>query len=290
MTGAVLAILVVLSGKPAPRPTTAAEVLKGCSVYGPAFGLDRFVKCPNFAVEVYPPTPASTEKVLLSEQVRLNSGGPDGREILTTYDVKVAGKPRKAFRYVKKKFDGSSDVGLVTTVPAGPGAIRLVHCFKGMETGCGDLFELLIKALPEATTPVPPGPPELGGRALSVGPGCTRRGPSQLACPGAELTWSALYPGAPETLDEVDAIMRRATQPLGEVQAADKFCRLESAEAMCRVATITARNRAQTKSYLVYGFASLGGSRVWISCSTRADPDKGLPSPCDQVMAFKAPE
>lgn len=289
MTGVALALAVFLTAKPPPRPT-AASVMKDCAVWGPAFGIDRFIKCKTFTVEVYTPVPAAIEKAVLSEQARINTTSQDGKEILTMADVTVAGKKRKAFRYLKKKFDGSSDVGLVTTVPAGNGQIRLVHCWKGMEFGCFDIFELVMKTLPEPTGAAAAGGPAVNGRVLTIPKGCSRKGPSQIACGDTELLWSSLYPGAPETLDEVDLMMRRATQHLGDVEATDKFCLVEKTEAMCRVATITARNKQQTKSYLVYGFASTQGNRLWFSCSTSADPNQGLPSPCDQVMAFKAPE
>jgi hypothetical protein len=282
MTGATIALLLLLGARPA-----AADLLKGCEVYGPAFGLDRFVRCKNFTVEVYPPMPAAAEKAILSEQARINSTNPDGREMLTVANVVIGGKTRRAYRYLKKRADGQADVGLVTSVPSGPNAFRLVHCFKGMETGCYDVFHAVMKGLPDSTVPAPPGPPSFGGRPLAVPAGCTRKGPSQLACGTTELTWAPLYPGSPETLDQVDPMVLRATTHLGALTATDRYCLMEKSEALCRVTTITGKKGE--KIYLVYGFARTSGGRYWVSCSTRVEPQAAVPSPCDLLMTFKAP-
>jgi hypothetical protein len=282
MMGVAIAVAVLFAGKPAP-----GGALKGCEIYGPAFGLERFIHCKNFQIDVYPPIPVATERAVLTEQARAYASVANEREVLTNADVKIAGKPRTAFRYIKKKAGGASEVGLVTTIPAGPGAIRLVHCWRGMETGCYDVLGQLTRGIPETTQPAP-GPLAIAGRALTSPKGCTRKGPAHLVCGATELAWVPLYPGAPETLEAVDPMLRRATAHLGTLETNERYCELEKGDALCRVATVALKEGG--KLNIVHGFIQVRDARLWVSCSTRAEVKDALPSPCDQVMVFKPPQ
>jgi hypothetical protein len=263
----------------------AADPIKGCEVYGPAFGLERLIRCSKFYLEVYPPMPSAVEKAVLTEQAKMAAGSTEGREILSMADVVIGGKKRTAVRYLRRRSDGARDVGMVITVPAGPGNFRLVHCFNAMESGCMDVFALLMKAFPDVSGG--PGPPQplFAGRALAVPAGCTRKGPGQIVCPQAELSWLPLYDGAPETFGEVEPMVKRSVGYQGEFEAFDRYCELGGVDALCRVATVKARGKV--KSWLVYGFGTVRGVKLWAMCSTHTDPKGGLPAPCSDVLAFK---
>jgi hypothetical protein len=283
MSGATLALVMwVLAGKPA-----TPDVLKGCEVFGPAFGMDRLIRCKTFQIEVYPPMPLAVEKVTLAEQARIASMGSDAKEILSMSDVKVGTKTRRAFRYLRRRWDNSRDVGLFSTVPVGTNSFRLVHCWQGMESGCLEVFALVMHALPDPTGAPPPAAPAFAGRELGVPRGCARKGPNQVSCSGGELLWTPLYEGAPESFDEIEPMIRRGTSHLGTMTAADRYCQLDKADALCRVATITGKDGG--KSYLVHAFATVRDQRVWAACSTHTAPGNTLPNPCSLVMAFKPP-
>jgi hypothetical protein len=281
MPGVLLTLGVVLLAAPAGK-----DPLKGCEVLGPVFGLDRFVRCRNFQVEIYPPMPAAIEASTLSELARSASTFTDGRESVSMADVKIAGKVRRAFRYLKYRADGTRPVGLFTTVPIGKNEFRLVHCHQGLDFGCLDVFASVMKGLPEVTGEVP-AKPTLASVPLTIPKGCSRKGHSHLACGANEASWATLYPGGPETLEQVDPLVRRSTIHLGKVEAADRYCSVAATDALCRVATLTAPDG--TRQWFVYAFVRLRQEPHWVACSTRSDPKDGLPAPCNVVMEFKPP-
>lgn len=287
MTLAHLALSAVLLAARPARPAPA-EALKGCEVRGPGFGLDRVVRCKTFTVDVFPAAPAAKEAAALGEFARALAAVSDTKEMLMVSDVKVAGKPRKSIRYMKRRReDGQREIGLITTVPAGADGFRLVRCWQGMEMGCLEVAALLARGLPEPSAAAKAEAPQLAGRPLAAEAGCTFRPPGQLACAGGELTWQELFPRAPDTLDLVEEVLHNALWVRGELKARDRYCQIEGTDALCREVTVTPRGGPS--SSILYGFTSARGVRLYVACSAR-DLSASIPAPCAQVMGLKAPE
>jgi hypothetical protein len=282
MTGVTLLVVGFLTGAAPAAGTTG-----NCDIVGPIFGMERYIRCKSFQVEVYPSMPAALEKPALQQQARTAAANPESKEVAAMAELRVGSMKRMALRYLKPRLGDSSarDVGLLTTVPNGPKAVRMVHCWQGLEVGCIEYFGRVAKSLPDVSEK-PPAKPTLAGKVLEVPAGCSRKGARQIACGQAELTWAPLYDGAPETLDQIDPMMRRGAFALGTFESTDRFCGVDGVDAMCRVATLTAADGA--KSWLVYAFARVRGETNWFSCSTKADPRAGLPAPCGSLMVLKS--
>lgn len=283
MTGVALTLLVVFAASPG-----AKRSLEGCEVLGPALGLERIIRCGGFVVDVYPPIPAALEKDTVNAVAHSYAVVPGEKEVISVAQIELGSTKLTALRYLRRRNDGNSDLGLVTSVPAGKGQVRLAHCTHGLEPPCYRVLEYLLTRVPPPSAPAPAGPPELGGRALEVPKGCTRKGPRQLACGPTELTWAPLFPGAPDTLADVEPLVRRAHLHLGPLEGADRYCKLGGAEALCRVATV--KQKDGRKRFLVFGFAAVGGAPHFFSCASAADPSQRIPAPCAQVMALQDPE
>jgi hypothetical protein len=283
MLGASLTMSVVLvlgAGKAAP-----AEPPRGCAVYGPIFGMERLLMCGTFRVEVYPPMPAAAEKTVITDLARTASVGEDRREVMSMTEMKIGPKMRVTVRYLRKRRDGNSDVGLVTTLPGPPGTVRMLHCWNAIEAGCQEVFSALSKGLPDVTGALPGAPPRFGSKAIEPGPGCTAKGPGHISCAQGELTWAPLFGGAAETIGEVEPLVTRAWSQVGAFEAKDKYCELGGVDALCRLATITPKKGPKT--WLIYGFGSAQGERVWTLCSTRKEPKDAPPAHCSQLVGFK---
>ena len=125
----------------------------------------------------------------------------------------------------------------------------------------------------------------IAGRALTVPAGCRRREPTALGCGATELVWAHLLPRAPQTLDEVDPMVRRAHLHLGKVEVSDSYCEVEKVDALCRVATITGKDGSARR--FAFAFAEVRGAKLFVSCATSEGLGESFPAPCAQVMAFK---
>lgn len=260
--------------------------LKDCEIHGPAFGLDRIIRCPaRFTVDIFTTFPSAKEAEVLSNHGRLMTSSGDPREMMLDAEVIIAGKKRKGFQYSRRNRKGTLDIFLLTTVPAGKGSSRLVRCSAAMEQGCVDAFNLVAKGLPEVTM-VPKSPtPTFAGRSLELGAGCTFKAGGQLTCGPNELTWLALYPGGPETLDTAETGLRTMLGVLGDLSSRDRYCKVEGSDVLCREVTATGKGGA--KVHVLYGFAMVRDVSLYVGCTTSADLSTELPPPCAQVMGLK---